>query len=187
MGRCGRQLQLPAQFLHWRGRGRRQRHLPQDRVPGAPRPLCRVLGKQPAWTASTPAGTRFAVSTGGPAAPQAVLAGHCSGSIAHGWAPVGALHIHLSLAPGESRSILFGLGYIENPQQEKFVAPGVINKARAHAMMAPLRHRRTDRCGPHCAGRPLGGAALHLPSGIRRGKAEPHGEYLESVPVHGHL
>ena len=73
---------------------------------------------------------------GGPADPQAVRAGHCSGSIAHGWAPVGALHIHLTLAPGESRSILFGLGYIENPQQEKFIAPGVINKTRAHAMMA---------------------------------------------------
>ena len=72
---------------------------------------------------------------GGPADPQAVRAGHCSGSIAHGWAPVGALHIHLTLAPGESRSVLFGLGYIENPQQEKFIAPGVINKTRAHAMM----------------------------------------------------
>ena len=67
---------------------------------------------------------------GGPADPQAVRAGHCSGSIAHGWAPVGALHIHLTLAPGESHSILFGLGYIENPQQEKFIAPGVINKTR---------------------------------------------------------
>ena len=72
---------------------------------------------------------------GGPADPQAVRAGHCSGSIAHGWAPVGALHIHLTLAPGESHSILFGLGYIENPQQEKFIAPGIINKTRAHAMM----------------------------------------------------
>ena len=72
---------------------------------------------------------------GGPADPQAVRAGHCSGSIAHGWAPVGALHIHVKLASGECRSILFGLGYIENPQEEKFVAPGVINKARAHAMM----------------------------------------------------
>ena len=72
---------------------------------------------------------------GGPADPQAVRAGHCSGSIAHGWAPVGALHIHLTLAPGESHSILFGLGYIENPQEEKFTAPGVINKTRAHAMM----------------------------------------------------
>ena len=73
---------------------------------------------------------------GGPADPQAVRAGHCSGSIAHGWAPVGALHIHVTLAPGEEKKILFGLGYIENPQQEKFIAPGVINKTRAHAMMA---------------------------------------------------
>ena len=73
---------------------------------------------------------------GGPADPQAVRAGHCSGSIAHGWAPVGALHIHVNLDPGEEKKILFGLGYIENPQEEKFTAPGVINKTRAHAMMA---------------------------------------------------
>ena len=72
---------------------------------------------------------------GGPADPQAVRAGYCSGSIAHGWAPVGALHIHVTLAPGEEKKILFGLGYIENPQEEKFSAPGVINKTRAHAMI----------------------------------------------------
>ena len=73
---------------------------------------------------------------GGPAAPQAVLAGHCSGSIAHGWAPVGAHHFHLTLAPGEQKRIIFGLGYIENPQTEKFTAPGILNKTRAEAMMA---------------------------------------------------
>ena len=73
---------------------------------------------------------------GGPADPEAVRAGRCSGSIAHGWAPVGALHIHVTLAPGEEKKILFGLGYIENPQDEKFTAPGVINKARAHAMIS---------------------------------------------------
>ena len=73
---------------------------------------------------------------GGPAEPEAVKAGRCSNSIAHGWAPVGALHIHVTLAPGEEKKILFGLGYIENPQEEKFTAPGVINKERAHAMIA---------------------------------------------------
>ena len=73
---------------------------------------------------------------GGPAAPEAVKAGHCSNSIAHGWAPVGAHHFHLTLAPGEKKSIIFGLGYIENPVGEKFSAPGIINKARAKAMMA---------------------------------------------------
>ena len=39
VGRLGRPDQLPAQPLHRRGRGRRQRDLPQDRVPRAPRPL----------------------------------------------------------------------------------------------------------------------------------------------------
>ena len=73
---------------------------------------------------------------GGPAEPEAVKAGHCSNSVAHGWAPVGAHHFHLTLEAGETKTILFGLGYIENPVAEKFTAPGVINKARAEAMMA---------------------------------------------------
>ena len=47
VGRRGRQLQLPAQLLHWRGGGGRQRHLPQDRVPRTPQPLRRFLGKLP--------------------------------------------------------------------------------------------------------------------------------------------
>ena len=72
----------------------------------------------------------------GPQMPQAVKNGKCTGSLAHGWAPVGAMEFDLELAPGQSRSILLGLGYIENPQEEKFTAPGVINKARADAMMA---------------------------------------------------
>ena len=73
---------------------------------------------------------------GGPQMPQAVKNGKCTGSLAHGWAPVGAMEFDLELAPGQSRSVLLGLGYIENPQEEKFTAPGVINKARADAMMA---------------------------------------------------
>ncbi len=73
---------------------------------------------------------------GSPAAPAAVKAGCCSGSIAHGWAPVGAHHIHLELRPNETRSFIFGLGYIENPRTEKWASPGVINKVRAQAMAA---------------------------------------------------
>ena len=73
---------------------------------------------------------------GGPQMPQAVKNGKCTGSLAHGWAPVGAMEFDLELVPGQSKSILLGLGYIENPQEEKFTAPGVINKARADAMMA---------------------------------------------------
>ena len=73
---------------------------------------------------------------GSPAHPEAVFGGGCTGSIAHGWQPVAAQQFDLELAAGESNSILFGLGYIENPEEEKFTAPGVINKARAEAMMA---------------------------------------------------
>ena len=72
---------------------------------------------------------------GSPAKPQAVLEGRCTGSRAHGWAPVGAMEFDLTLEPGEEQQLVLGLGYIENPQEEKFVAPGVINKTRTHAMM----------------------------------------------------
>ena len=72
---------------------------------------------------------------GSPARPEAVLNGRCTGSIAHGWAPVGAMQMHLCLNPGEEDSFLVGLGYAENPVGEKFSAPGILNKVRAHRMM----------------------------------------------------
>ena len=72
---------------------------------------------------------------GSPARPAAVLNGRCTGSHAHGWAPVGAMEFDLELTPGEEKQLVLGLGYIENPQEAKFVSPGVINKAKAHAMM----------------------------------------------------
>ena len=80
---------------------------------------------------------------GSPARPEAVLSGGCTGSIAHGWAPVGAMQLHFELAPGQEEDFLLGLGYIENPQAEKYSAPGVINKARAQEMMA--RYIRDDQ------------------------------------------
>jgi len=73
---------------------------------------------------------------GSPAHPEAVFGDGCTGSIAHGWQPVAAQQFNLSLAPGERESVIFGLGYIENPQAEKWAAPGVVNKTRAEAMMA---------------------------------------------------
>ena len=52
--------------------------------------------------------------------PQAVEAGQLSGSIAHGWQPIGAQEIKVQLAAGEQKKIIFILGYHENPVQEKF-------------------------------------------------------------------
>ncbi|MBO4218114.1 MAG: hypothetical protein J5887_01210 [Erysipelotrichaceae bacterium] len=72
---------------------------------------------------------------GSPKAPEAVLQGHCHNSIAHGWQPIGAHHFHLSLKAGESFSVILGLGYVEVPVAEKFIALGVINKKNAEALM----------------------------------------------------
>ena len=72
---------------------------------------------------------------GSPRNPKAVVNGRCGNSIAHGWQPVGAHHFHLTLKPGESIKIILGLGYVEVPVEEKFIAPSVINKKNAHALM----------------------------------------------------
>ena len=68
--------------------------------------------------------------------PEVVENGSCTNSVAHGWAPVGVHQINITLQPGEHRSLIFLLGYIENPEDEKWAAPGVINKTRAHALAA---------------------------------------------------
>ncbi|WP_277669028.1 GH36-type glycosyl hydrolase domain-containing protein [Caproiciproducens galactitolivorans] len=71
--------------------------------------------------------------------PETVCNGCSKNSIAHGWAPVGSHHIRLHLQPGEKRSLLFVLAYIENPLEEKWEAPGVIAKIRAKELLARYR------------------------------------------------
>lgn len=62
--------------------------------------------------------------------PQVVESGQTSDSIAHGWQPVGVQHLKIQLQPGEQKSIIFILGYHENPRDEKFEdsAAQIINK-----------------------------------------------------------
>ena len=72
--------------------------------------------------------------------PQAILDGGCRNSVASGWSPVAAHQINLTLAPGESRSFVFVLGYVENPENEKWAegttaGDEVINKTRAWALL----------------------------------------------------
>ena len=80
---------------------------------------------------------------GGLEAPQAVADGACSGSVAHGWSPIAAFALELTLEPGETAERTFMTGYVENPQDEKFDTslPGTvwspaINKTRAHKLIA---------------------------------------------------
>ncbi len=72
----------------------------------------------------------------GPDRPAAVTAGKCTNSVASGWYPVASHQINLTLAPGESRSFVFVLGYCENPEDEKWERPGIINKAPANELRA---------------------------------------------------
>ncbi|MCF0138274.1 MAG: glycosyl transferase [Oscillospiraceae bacterium] len=77
----------------------------------------------------------FMGTYGSPARPKAVMQGHCSNSVAHGWQPVGAHHFRFELEAGQRESVIFALAYVEVPQSEKFSAPGVINKSYARAVL----------------------------------------------------
>ncbi len=119
--------------------------------------------------------------------PVAVERGQMSGSIAHGWQPIGALQVALVLGPGESRDVTFVLGYTENPPGRKFDPPGSghPDTSRALAVMAAyqqagqverdlgaLREAWDDRLSGFT------GRHWRRPRG-------PHGQHLESLPVHG--
>lgn len=64
-------------------------------------------------------------------------AGRSAGSVASGWYPIGSHGLEVELAPGESRTYVVVLGYVENPQDEKWAddAQQVVNKERAHALL----------------------------------------------------
>jgi cellobiose phosphorylase len=63
--------------------------------------------------------------------PQVVAKGESGNSVASGWAPVGSHCLDVTLKPGEEKTFVFTLGYIENPVPEKWEKPGIINKKRA--------------------------------------------------------
>lgn len=69
-------------------------------------------------------------------APDAVVEGHARNSFAHGWSPIASHYLEIELKPGESRDLVFILGYVENPQEQKFESKKVINKEKAHALIS---------------------------------------------------
>ena len=68
--------------------------------------------------------------------PQVVAKGRCTNSIAHGWSPIAAHQLNVTLKPGQSKTFVFTLGYIELPEAEKWQKKGVINKKPAKAILA---------------------------------------------------
>ena len=84
--------------------------------------------------------------------PQAVVEGAPHNSVAHGWSPIASHCIDLTLQPGESRDLIFLLGYVENEQEEKFttrpeescltqslVSSPIINKQKALKVINAFR------------------------------------------------
>ena len=81
--------------------------------------------------------------------PQVPFKGEACNSVASGWAPIGSHHIRVKLAPGESKTFVFVLGFCENPQDQKWEkqvpgisgktslggSRGVINKTPADALL----------------------------------------------------
>ena len=67
--------------------------------------------------------------------PDTVFNGKCKNSHASGWSPIACHELTINLKPGEEKSFIFTLGYIENEQDKKFIAPNVINKDKAYALI----------------------------------------------------
>ncbi len=67
--------------------------------------------------------------------PNAVVQGKSNNSVAMGWSPIASHSIDVELKAGEEKSFVFVLGYVENEEEDKWEAPGKINKKKAHEMI----------------------------------------------------
>ena len=121
-------------------------------------------------------------------------AGVAADSVASGWYPIGSHHLAVDLAPGESRSFTFVLGYIENPREAKWapaddaagIAEGqVIEKSRAHELLSAFAtEAQTDAAFAELQAY-WDRLLVDLHGRVHRREARPDGQHLEPVPVHG--
>ena len=79
--------------------------------------------------------------------PDVVAEGTPRNSWAHGWSPIASHYIEVELQPGAEKDLIFLLGYVEEKQEQKWIAPDgsfsdkdglnmVINKTQAKNMIA---------------------------------------------------
>jgi len=69
--------------------------------------------------------------------PQVVMAGKPTNSVAHGWSPIASHYLEIELQPGETKELVFVLGYVEYENREdKWESKGIINKRMAKATIA---------------------------------------------------
>ena len=75
----------------------------------------------------------------GPDHPDAVFDGKLTNSVASGWSPIAAHQLNVTLAPGETKTFNFVLGYVENPEDQKWESHGIINKKPANELLAKYK------------------------------------------------
>ena len=68
--------------------------------------------------------------------PEAVMEGKPRNSEAHGWSPIASHYLEIELEPGETKDLVFILGYVENPEDEKWESKNIIHKKRAKELIA---------------------------------------------------
>lgn len=66
--------------------------------------------------------------------PVVVKEGKSRNSMASGWSPIASHNLQLTLEPGEKKTYIFQLGYVENEQDEKWEKTGIINKKKAYKL-----------------------------------------------------
>ncbi len=71
--------------------------------------------------------------------PDAVLENKSRNSVASGWSPIGSHSKKITLNPGETKSLIFVLGYCENDRDDKWEAQDVINKKPANELLAKFK------------------------------------------------
>ncbi len=68
--------------------------------------------------------------------PDVVMEGKPRNTVAHGWSPIASHYLEIMLQPGESKELVFVLGYAENPEDKKWESKKVINKTPAEEMIS---------------------------------------------------
>ena len=67
--------------------------------------------------------------------PDVVKEQRAFNSVAHGWSPIASHFLEIELKPGESKTLVFILGYVENAEEEKWESKNVVNKRKAHELI----------------------------------------------------
>ncbi len=82
-------------------------------------------------------------------APQRVLEGSNANSIAHGWSPVASHCLSIELDPGQTRELVFTLGYVEMPDECKFekqLDSGTLDALRERIAATPYAGEVLNSC-----------------------------------------